>query len=103
MESFYQAKVSNQKEPKMKTINVSDEVYDRLKDFVVDPFEDTPETIIGRVLEIVAKAKRRWAAENGSEDSAEKSGKSTLMENAPEHNEGESFMVSKPLSEATAL
>ena len=87
----------------MKTINVSDEVYDRLKDFVVDPFEDTPETIIGRVLEIVTKAKRRWAADNSSNGSTEESGKSTLMEHAPEHNEDENFMVSKPLSEATAL
>ena len=87
----------------MKTINVSDEVYDRLKDFVVDPFEDTPETIIGRVLGIVTKAKRRWAAENGSRDSTQKNEQSTLMEHAPEHSEEESFMVSKPLSEATAL
>jgi len=87
----------------MKTINVSDEVYDRLKDFVVDPFEDTPETIIGRVLEIVTKAKRRWAAENGSKDSTEQNAKSTLMDQAPDHNEDEGFIVSKPLSEATAL
>ena len=87
----------------MKTINVSDEVYDRLKDFVVDPFEDTPETIIGRVLEIVTKAKRRWAADNCSTESTDQPVKSTLMENAPDHNEDESFIGSKPLSEATAL
>ena len=87
----------------MKTINVSDEVFDRLKDFVVDPFEDTPETIIGRVLEIVTKAKQRWAAENTSNKNSDQSAKSSLMDNAPEHTEDEGFIVSKPLSEATAL
>ena len=87
----------------MKTINVSDEVYERLKDFVVDPFEDTPETIIGRVLEIVTKAKRRWVAENGSRDNTEQNAKGTLMDRAAEQSEEESFIVSKPLSEATAL
>lgn len=46
----------------MKTIKISDEVYDRLKEFVVDPFDDTPQSVIGRLVEIADKAKQRWSA-----------------------------------------
>jgi len=45
----------------MKVIQVSDELYDRLKNCVVDPFDDTPEAVIGRLIEIVDKAKSRWS------------------------------------------
>lgn len=45
----------------MKLIRVSDELYDQLKTFVVDPFDDTPETVIGRLANIVNKAKSRWS------------------------------------------
>jgi len=44
----------------MKTFKVSDEMYEQLKNFVVDPFDDTPEVVIGRLIEIVNKAKNRW-------------------------------------------
>ena len=43
----------------MKNVQVSDELYEKLKDFVVDPFDDTPETVIGRVVDIAGKAKTR--------------------------------------------
>ena len=43
----------------MKTIQISDELYDQLKSFVVDPFDDTPDTIVGRLIEIVNKARQR--------------------------------------------
>jgi predicted CopG family antitoxin len=46
----------------MKTIQISDELYDKLKSFVVDPFDDTPESVIGRLLEITDKAKSKWVA-----------------------------------------
>ena len=46
---------------KMKTIKVSDEIYEKLKDFVADPFDDTPEVVIGRVVDIAHKAKCRWS------------------------------------------
>jgi hypothetical protein len=44
----------------MKTIEISEELSDRLKAFVVDPFDDTPEVVIGRVLDIAEKAKTKW-------------------------------------------
>lgn len=46
----------------MKTIEISDELYDRLKNFVVDPFDDTPEIVISRVVDIVDKAKSKWVS-----------------------------------------
>jgi len=45
----------------MRTFQVSDEIYEQLKNFVVDPFDDTPDVVIGRLIEIVTKAKNRWA------------------------------------------
>jgi hypothetical protein len=45
----------------MKTFKVSDEVYEQLKSFVTDPFDDTPEVVIGRLIEIANKAKDRWS------------------------------------------
>ncbi len=44
----------------MKTIEISDELYDRLKAFVVDPFDDSPEIVLGRVVDIADKAKSKW-------------------------------------------
>lgn len=45
----------------MRTLKVSDDVYEQLKCMVVDPFDDTPEIVIGRLIEIVNKAKNRWS------------------------------------------
>ena len=45
----------------MKAIEVSDELYDKLKNCVVDPFDDTPESVISRLIEIVNKAKSKWS------------------------------------------
>jgi hypothetical protein len=36
-------------------------MYEQLKNFVVDPFDDTPEVVIGRLIGIVNKAKTRWS------------------------------------------
>jgi len=52
----------------MRTFKVSDEVYEQLKSFVVDPFDDTPEIVIGRLIEIVNKAKNRWSPFNPNEN-----------------------------------
>ena len=46
----------------MKTIEISDELYDRLKSCVVDPFDDTPDLVINRLIEIVEKAKSAWTS-----------------------------------------
>jgi len=45
----------------MRTFKVSDEMYEQMKSFVVDPFDDTPEVVITRLIEIVNKAKDRWS------------------------------------------
>jgi hypothetical protein len=45
----------------MKMLKVSDELFEQLKGLVVDPFDDTPDLVIGRLIEIVNKAKGRWS------------------------------------------
>ena len=44
----------------MKQVTVSDELYRQLKDFVVDPFEDTLQSVISRLINITNKARDRW-------------------------------------------
>ena len=53
----------------MKTVQVSDELYEKLKSLVVDPFDDTAEIVISRLVEIVEKAKSRWSPLDRSEHS----------------------------------
>ena len=43
----------------MKVLEISDELYARLRNCVVDPFDDTPESVVGRLIDIVDKAKSR--------------------------------------------
>jgi hypothetical protein len=45
----------------MRTFGISDELYEQLKRFIVDPFDDTPEVVIQRLVEIVDKARSRWS------------------------------------------
>ena len=45
----------------MRTVTISDELFESLKGFVVDPFDDTPDLVIGRLIAIVNKAKSRWS------------------------------------------
>jgi len=45
----------------MKTVKISDELYEELKAFVVDPFDDTAELVIGRLVQIANKAKEKWS------------------------------------------
>lgn len=45
----------------MRTVTISDELFEELKGFVVDPFDDTPDLVIGRLISIVNKAKSRWS------------------------------------------
>jgi len=44
----------------MKVIHISDELHDRLKNCVVDPFDDTSESVISRLIDIVDRTKKRW-------------------------------------------
>jgi len=80
----------------MKNVRVSDELYDKLKDFVVDPFDDTLETIVNRLVDIAHKAKARWTLADADENTE------------PPEEEQELYSPSgafrtKPLREATAL
>ncbi|MHC4647392.1 MAG: hypothetical protein ACYTBJ_18020 [Planctomycetota bacterium] len=64
----------------MKVIEISDELYDRLKNCVVDPFDDTPEFVIGRLIDIVEKAKSKWVSWDSPSEEAEPE-----QESASEH------------------
>ena len=91
----------------MRTVTISDELFDELKGFVVDPFDDTPDIVLGRLVEIVKKAKNRWSPLDSSESntgtsekagapSQKKSGnRADLMPNAP--IKSMATAVSKPL------
>ena len=56
----------------MKVIEISDELYERLKAFVVDPFDDTPEIVLGRVVDIVDKAKSKWTSWDAEAEAEQK-------------------------------
>ena len=45
----------------MKIIRIPDELYERLKNCVMDPFDDTPESVISRLIDITDKAKTNWS------------------------------------------
>ena len=64
----------------MRTLQISDELFDKLKDFVVDPFEDTPEVILDRIMGIMDKAKQNWSPQTPStlDSSTTDSGDSNL-------------------------
>jgi hypothetical protein len=55
----------------MKVIKISDELYDQLKNCVVDPFDDTPESVIRRLIEIAHKAKSKWSPLDAHVENAE--------------------------------
>ena len=83
----------------MKQIQVTDDFFDRLKEFVVDPFEDTPDTILERLLDIVSKAKRRWDPFTGTPLNVETNDHND-SDNGEENHSG---FRSRPLSAAAAL
>ena len=44
----------------MKQVVLSDEVFEQLKNFIVDPFDENMETVISRLITITCKARDRW-------------------------------------------
>jgi hypothetical protein len=80
----------------MKNVQLSDDLYDRLKCFVVDPFDDTFEVIIHRLVDIAEKARDRWCVWEDEEEN------SPSWESRTSNEESSGFR-SKPLSEATSL
>ncbi len=70
----------------MKVVRISDELYDKLKKCVVDPFDDTPESVIGRLIEIADKAKTRWSPlEAHVENAAQQAESKNKRPEKPEH------------------
>jgi len=55
----------------MKVIQISEELYDKLKKFIIDPFDDTPESVVGRLIDIVDKSKSRFSAWDAAEDTGQ--------------------------------
>lgn len=45
----------------MKTLQISDEVYQLLLGFVADPFDDTADTVVARLCDVANKAKGQWS------------------------------------------
>jgi hypothetical protein len=70
-------------------------LYEQLKTFVVDPFDDTPDIVIGRLIEIVNKAKSRWSpfepAEAQQEEESERPKRPRAQQ--PEYEEEDSVVV----------
>jgi len=44
----------------MISLQISDEVCEGLKAFIVDPFDDTPNTVVMRLIDIAHKAQHRF-------------------------------------------
>ena len=61
----------------MKVIQIPDELYDRLKNCIVDPFDDTPESVVGRLIDIVDKSKSRCSSWDAAEDTRQQDRPST--------------------------
>lgn len=59
----------------MKAIKISDELFDRLKNCVLDPFDDTPENVISRLVDIVDKAKSASSSWDAVEEDDKQQGK----------------------------
>ena len=43
----------------MVNIKIQNETYERLKSFIADPFDDTPDAVLSRLMEIAEKAQQR--------------------------------------------
>ncbi len=74
----------------MRMFRISDELYEQMKRFIVDPFDDTPEVVIERLIEIVDKARSRWSpfeAFDPPEDSARPAEVTQEQQPAPRHQE----------------
>jgi hypothetical protein len=66
----------------MKLIEISEELFEKLKQFVVDPFDDSPEAVISRLVDIVEKAKTKWISWDNSKNAKQQAESTTR---APKH------------------
>ena len=77
----------------MRTIKICDELFEQLKGFVVDPFDDTPDAVIGRLIEIVGKAKSRWSPLDAYDGSDETQAPPRVHKQAPQEQPQEEEQV----------
>ena len=75
----------------MRTVTISDELFEELKGFVVDPFDDTPDLVIGRLIAIVNKAKSRWSpledCEAAPEPQTARESRNVTFDNLPQEED----------------
>ena len=83
----------------MKNVQVSDELYGKLKDFVVDPFDDTLETIVCRLVDIANKAKAKWSLSEGEVEENEEE----PVNEEQEGQGGDGVFRTNPLTEPAIL
>ena len=69
----------------MKIIEISDDLYNRLRNCVIDPFDETPESVISRLIDIVDKAKNRLSPWDRHEEDFEQ--QQEPQNGEPEHKE----------------
>ena len=58
----------------MKSLQINDDVYESLKAFVVDPFDDTPNAVLMRLIGIAHKAQSRWCSFDARSEDRESDG-----------------------------
>ena len=84
----------------MKTIQISDELHKKLQNFVVDPFDDTPDSVISRLIEIADKAKGKWSK---WEVEAEETQKQPVSQNKQNHQRQEKNKDKEPAENLSYL
>lgn len=83
----------------MKNLQITDEAYEALKTFIIDPFDDSPEKVIVRLMDIVNKARQRWSPFEEEETEAE-----TAENNAEESTHASSTRIrEQSLDESTVM
>lgn len=81
----------------MKNLQITDEAYEALKTFIIDPFDDSPEKVIVRLMDIVNKARQRWSPFEEEEAEA-------VDTNAPESTHSSSTRIrEQSLDESTVM
>ena len=84
----------------MKTLHINDEVYEKLKAFVDDPFDDTPNAVLQRLIDIANKAQDRWCAFSPAQPA---DGPSPLAGESPSPLVGESPSPNRSVPSGTRI
>ena len=90
----------------MKTLHINDDVYDKLKSFVVDPFDDTPNAVLLRLIDIASKAQSRWCAFTPAQQAEAPSpieDPKPLEDSSPNHSVPPGTRIPNTVAEDTAV